>query len=142
MSKTRPSAEQLLMETAVVWSKRGTCNRKAVGAVISRDTRIVATGYVGSPPGEPHCLDAGCLIGPSGGCERTQHAEANAIAFAARNGIRIGGCEMYTTLSPCLPCAKLILAAGIDKLFYLVQYRDNAGLDYLLGKVECKLLEV
>ena len=128
------------METAKLWAKRGTCNRKCGGAVIARDTRIVVTGYTGAHPRLTHCLDVGCRLGRTGGCERTQHAEANAIAFASRKGIEIEGCELYTTLSPCLPCAKMILAAGIEKVYYLELYRDEAGLDYLKQKIDCEFL--
>lgn len=140
--KMRPTANRLLMETAVIWSRRGTCNRRCVGAVLARDTRIVGTGYTGSPPYLPHCLDAGCILDAGGGCVRTQHAEANAIAFAARKGIATEDCDLYTTLSPCLPCAKLILAAGIAKVYFLEEYRDIAGIVYLRQKIECELLEI
>ena len=128
----RMTVDEMLMHVANIIAARGTCNRKSVGAVIARDTRVVSTGYVGSPPGHSHCLDVGCLIDEAtGGCIRTQHAEANSIAFAARHGIATEGCSLYTTLSPCLPCAKLILAAGITMVRYEVEYRDTTGVEYL-----------
>lgn len=129
---TRPTIDEVMMQNAWSWSKRGTCNRKQVGAVIAVDTHIVSTGYVGSPPLTPHCIDAGCIIDPTtGGCIRTLHAEVNAIAFAARKGIAIGGGTLYTTLSPCLPCAKLIVAVGIVRVIYADSYRDESGVEYL-----------
>jgi dCMP deaminase len=121
----------MLLRMAEISSMRGTCNRKQVGAIIARDTRVISSGYVGSPPGTPHCLDAGCIIGPEGGCIRTQHAEANAIAFAAKKGIATEGSTLYVTLSPCIACAKLIIAAGIIQVVYITKYRDESGLNYL-----------
>ncbi len=128
---TRISREDLAMSLAELVAQRGTCQRSKVGCVIALEGRIVTTGYVGSPPGLPHCLDVGCLVGPSGGCIRTVHAEAGAIAFAARKGIAIEGAILYTTLSPCEACAKLILGAGIQKVVYREEYRDRSGLELL-----------
>lgn len=128
---SRITREQMLMEMAIVASKRSTCNRKHIGAVIARNSRPVSLGYVGSPPGTPHCTDAGCILGPDGGCIRTTHAEANAIAFAARAGIETAKAELYTTVSPCPRCAALIIAAGITEVYYLEKYRLTEGLDML-----------
>lgn len=128
----RITLDQVLMENAVSWAKRGTCTRKYVGAVIAVETRVVSTGYVGAPHGMPHCLDAGCTLDPvTGGCIRTLHAESNAIAFAARKGISLEGGVLYVTLSPCLPCAKLIIASGIVGVKYLDRYRDTSGVELL-----------
>ena len=125
---TRPDRDEWLMRMATVVSTRGTCTRASVGAVISRDGRVISTGYVGSPAGLPHCVDAGCQIGTHGGCTRTVHAEANAIAFAARFGNSTDGCELHCTHSPCEPCAKLIINAGIKRFVFEQAYRDPTGL--------------
>lgn len=128
----RPPIHDTLMRVAYIMATRGTCNRKQVGAVIAKDTRIISTGYVGSPSGQPHCTEAGCIIGPDGGCIRTLHAETNAIAFAAKNGLPISGSTLYVTLAPCLPCAKLIVSAGIHEVYYYAEYRDMSGVEYLM----------
>jgi dCMP deaminase len=119
------------METAHVISHRGSCERSQVGSIISKDSRIVSTGYVGSPAGSAHCSEVGCEIGNHGGCIRTVHAEANAIAFAARAGVGTEGCVLYTTLAPCRECAKLIVNAGIIRVVYHHSYRDPSGLKLL-----------
>lgn len=119
------------MRMAVVVSTRGTCERASVGAVISREGRVISTGYVGSPAGLEHCTTVGCSIGPNGGCDRTVHAEANAIAFAARFGTGTNGSELHCTHAPCLSCAKLIVNAGITRFVYETVYRDPSGLDLL-----------
>lgn len=121
----------MFFELARAVSKRSTCLRKHIGAVIVPRRGVLVLGYNGAPEGKPHCLDVGCEIGPDGGCLRTQHAESNAIAWAARNGIALEGATLYTTVSPCLPCAKLIINAGIKSVLYLEQYRDDHPLFYL-----------
>lgn len=124
----------MLMEMAIIASKRSTCTRKHVGAIIAIEGRPISVGYAGAPSGLPHCLEHGCLTGPDGGCIRTQHAEANAIAFAARKGIATERATLYTTVSPCLACAKLIINAGIEEVWFLELYRKMEGVE-LLGKL-------
>lgn len=146
LSKSTPminriSRDQMLMEMAITASKRSTCNRKHVGAIIAIEGRPISVGYAGAPSGLPHCLEHGCLTGPDGGCIRTQHAEANAIAFAARKGISTEKATLYTTVSPCLACAKLILNAGIGEVWYLEKYRKTDGIDLLAQRdVLCQQL--
>lgn len=127
----RISRDQMLMEIAHVISHRGTCERSQVGVVIARDARIIATGYVGSPSGSPHCSEVGCELGNHGGCIRTVHAEANAIAFAARSGIPTESCVLYSTLAPCRECAKLIINSGIRRVVFHHTYRDPGGIELL-----------
>ena len=110
-----------LMETV---SKRATCDRGRSGCIIVRDRRIVSTGYVGSPPGLPHCDDVGHLmkevIDEDGTvrshCVRTIHAEQNAICQAARYGISLEGTTLYCKMEPCRVCAMLIISSGIKKV--------------------------
>lgn len=131
------------MSIAQILAMRGTCRRAKVGAVIVKDNRIISTGYVGSPAGMPHCTDVGCEFGPDGGCIRTAHAEANAVAFAAKNGISVDGATLYCTLSSCYTCAKLIINAGIKHVVYLHDYRDTKGVNLLQAAgVEVRYLHV
>lgn len=119
------------MGMAKLLAERSTCNRGQVGALLVKDNRVVSTGYVGAPSGEPHCLEAGCELGLDGGCIRTVHAEANTLAYAAKEGISTNGTHLYVTLSPCINCAKLLINAGVKKVFYLKKYRDTSGIDLL-----------
>ena len=114
---------------AIEVSKRSTCDRKNVGAVIVKDKMILSTGYNGSIRGLPHCDEIGHEM-VNGHCVRTTHAEANAIVQAAKNGVKIKGSEIYVTASPCYDCFKLIVNAGILKIFYLEFYRDERILRY------------
>ncbi len=123
--------DQYFMQICRVVASRSTCNRATVGAVIVRERTILATGYNGSPAGLPHCTDVGCLIyaseTPDGAveenCFRTIHAEINAIAQAARNGVSIAGSHVYITHSPCIHCLKTLINTGIRRVCYEKPYK-------------------
>jgi dCMP deaminase len=126
------------MEIAHLVKKRSTCLRRQVGAVLSKDKNILATGYNGPPSGTSHCIDVGCLrekLGiPSG--ERHEicrglHAEQNAIIQAAKHGTAITGSVLYCTNLPCIICSKMIINAGITKIIYDVGYPDKLGFEML-----------
>ena len=124
MSNDRVSWETYFMNIAREVATRSTCDRKHVGAVIVRDKTILSTGYNGSIKGLPHCDDVGHEM-VEGHCIRTTHAEANAIAQAAKNGVKIDSGEIYVTASPCYNCFKLIANSGIQTIYYKELYRDN-----------------
>jgi dCMP deaminase len=120
----RPSWDEYFLRIAAVVATRSTCNRKQVGCVLVRDKVVLSTGYGGSIRGQPHCTDVGCITGPDGtGCVRTVHAETNAVAQAAQNGVSTRGATAYVTLSPCANCFKLLANAGIVRIVYSEQYR-------------------
>ncbi|UYE90980.1 tRNA-specific adenosine deaminase [Clostridium phage P21] len=125
-NNNRISRETLYMEVAKLMTGRSTCLRKAVGCVLVRDNRIVATSYNGVPSGVEHCKT--CL-GP--GCDIVIHAEAGLISYCAKHGISTEGTTMYVTLSPCESCANLIINAGIKKVVYLEEYRLTDGIEKL-----------
>ena len=124
MGRTRDSWDVYLMEIARVVATRSTCDRKHVGAVVAKDKFVVATGYNGSIAGLDHCDDVGHLM-EDGHCVRTVHAEANAIAQAARHGKAVEGAGIYVTASPCWACFRLIANAGIRRIVYGEFYRDE-----------------
>jgi dCMP deaminase len=121
--RVRASWDEYFMNIAREVSTRSTCDRKFVGAVVVRDKSILATGYNGSIRGLPHCDEDGHLM-EDGHCVRTVHAEANAIAQAARHGVRIEGASIYVTASPCWGCFRLIANAGIARIHFGEFYRD------------------
>lgn len=122
--RTRASWDDYFMAIAREVASRSTCSRKHVGAVIVRDKMILTTGYNGSIRGLAHCDDDGHLMEDSH-CVRTVHAEANAIAQAARNGVRLDAGHIYVSASPCFGCFKLIANAGIQKIVFGEFYRDE-----------------
>ena len=119
----RSNWDEYFMSIATATATRATCDRKHVGAVLVRDRTILATGYNGSLRGAPHCDDVGHLM-EEGHCVRTVHAEANAVAAAARNGVELDGCDCYVTASPCFGCFKLLTQAGCRRIVFGELYRD------------------
>ncbi len=134
----RPGWDEYFMDIAKLVKLRSTCLRRKVGAVIVKDKRILSTGYNGAPSGLKHCEETGCLRDdqniPSG--ERHElcrglHAEQNAIIQAAMFGVGIQGSTIYTTLSPCILCTKMIINAGIVRIVLSEPYNDGLALDIL-----------
>ena len=111
---------------------RSTCLRRAVGAIIVKDNRVLCTGYNGAPAGISHCRETGCLREdkniPSG--ERHElcrgvHAEQNAIIQAAIYGVSIMDANLYCTTFPCSICAKMIVNSGINNIYYWNSYQTK-----------------
>ncbi len=114
------------MKQAYLYSERATCDRRHVGCVLVRDNRLISAGYNGSLSGLPHCDDDGHLyLEGRSGCQRTSHAEANAISQAARIGHSTDGSAAYVTTLPCLTCFKLLHMAGVRKIYYAEDYRES-----------------
>lgn len=135
----RPSWDEYFMEMAVLTARRSTCLRRHVGAVIVKDKHVVASGYNGAPKGLVHCDEmGGCLrqqLGvPSGQRHelcRALHAEQNAIIQAAALGNSIEGASIYVTHHPCIICAKMIINAGISKIYIKDPYPDEMAAEIL-----------
>jgi dCMP deaminase len=132
----RPSWNTYFMDITLLVAKRSTCTRRAVGAVIVKDKRILSTGYNGAPSGVKHCIEIGCLRQqlnvPSGEKHelcRGIHAEQNAIIQAALHGVSIRDATLFCTNLPCSICAKMIINAGIRKICYQSGYADAMSND-------------
>lgn len=130
----RKTEKEVLMENAVSWSRRSYCKRLQVGAVISREGRVVSSGYNGTIKGSENCCETE-ISNEQGTVLVTRpevfHAEANAILFAARDGISTKGCEIFITHAPCIDCSKMIVQAGIVKVFYKYNYSKQNGVEFL-----------
>ena len=140
----RPTRDQICMAQAMLTSLRSTCGRKQVGAVIAQSGRPISSGYAGPPAGFPHCTpECAHAALATGGCRRTIHAEQNALAYAARYGISTDGATLYSTLSPCLECAKLLINSGIKNVWYYEEYRMPDGIQLLrMAGITCEKLTV
>jgi len=128
----RPTYDEYFMEMAYVVSKRSTCMRRKVGAILVKDKHILSTGYNGAPKGLKHCEEVGCIRTdrniPSG--ERHElcrglHAEQNAIIQAAVFGTSITDSALYCTSTPCVVCVKMLINAGVTEIVYSGDYPDN-----------------
>ncbi len=116
--------QRRFIELARFWSQFMTCDRAAVGAVIVREKRVIASGYGGAPSGSKTCEEVGHAMFQNH-CVRTVHAEMNAIAQAARYGPSVDECDMYCTVMPCWNCAKMIAACGIARVYFVEDYHPE-----------------
>jgi dCMP deaminase len=128
----KPSFDDIYMDLASTLAKRSHCVKAQVGAVLTKDTRIVSLGYNGPPAGTHNCdiewPQDGCPRDSKGSCSLALHAEQNAILYAAKNSMSMEGTTLYVTLSPCIACARVIFTTGIKKVFYKDSYAAYKGL--------------
>ncbi len=134
-SSQRPTWDEYFLMLAKLAATRSTCLAFPVGAVIVKNKQVVATGYNGSPSGSAHCTTQGYCYPGLSSCDaskampsRAVHAEANAIAQAAKHGISTDGASIYVTLEPCLSCLKLIISAGIYEVFYETPFNSGENI--------------
>jgi dCMP deaminase len=154
----RPTWDEYFLQIARLVGSRGTCDRGRIGVVLVRDKRILATGYVGSPSGIPHCDEVGHQMkkivheddSVTQHCMRTSHGEINVICNAARYGIAIDGATCYGKFEPCFTCAKAIVNAGIKRVVCEKQYHaasdsrkllENAGVELVVITPEVEQYE-
>lgn len=145
----RPTWDEYFLGIADLVSKRSTCLRRRVGAVLVKDKRILATGYNGAPSRIAHCSDAGCIREklkiPSG--ERHElcrglHGEQNAFLQAALHGTSLRGATLYCTTQPCIICAKMVINAGINEIVIKGTYPDKMARQILKdAKVKVRIVK-
>src|SRR4029079_2319693 len=142
----RPGPDAYFMGIALAVRSRANCTGRRVGAVIVRDRRILSTGYNGTPPAMPNCEDGAChrcahpeeyASGEGYDVCICVHAEQNALLAAARFGVAIEGCTMYTTLQPCFGCLKELLQASVHEVCFLSPWQSRFGEQYaaLVGRL-------
>ncbi|MCZ2248696.1 MAG: dCMP deaminase family protein [Bacteroidia bacterium] len=137
----KPSFDDIYMDLAMKLAERSHCVKMHVGAVLTKDTRIVSLGYNGPPAGTHNCdeewPEEGCPRDSKGSCSLALHAEQNAILYASKNNVSVEGATLYVTLSPCIACARIIFTTGIRKVIYLNSYAEykkipsDEGVDFL-----------
>jgi len=129
----RPGVDNYFLKMALIVSERATCRRHSIGAVLTKDKIVLATGYNGAARGAKDCLELGCLRDEMGikSSEhheicRAIHAEQNAIIQASSKGIDLNGSIMYCTHTPCNICAKMMANAGVEELVVFEEYADDS----------------
>mgnify|MGYP001029677527 CR=1 FL=1 len=151
MNEIRDSIDVFYIKMAYLASQRSTCIRRKVGAVIVRDKVVLGTGYNGAPKKIEHCNKNSCIRKklniPSGEKHelcRGSHAEANAIAQAAANGININGATLYCTTQPCIYCAKLCVNAGIKRIVFSEPYNNefNDLIEEMLQNIQVDMITI
>ena len=121
------------MNLATDLALRSHCVKAQVGAVLTKETRIISIGYNGPPAGTHNCdeewPDTGCPRDSKNSCSLALHAEENAILYAVKNGASLEGATLYLTLSPCLACARIIYSSGVKKVLFQNSYAQYKGLN-------------
>ena len=160
----RIPVDKIYMQTAYQFAKLSYAKRRRVGCVIVKDKQLISFGYNGTPHGfdnkceerqvryydspdhamtltdKGYTCDDGCCSKEVTKRE-VMHAESNAIMKVAKSTMSCNGAELYTTTAPCFDCAKLIIQAGIKKVYYSENYRDMSGVE-LLEKANIDVEEV
>ena len=143
----RPDWNEYFMEMAELAAKRATCLRRKVGAVLVKNKKVLATGYNGAPMNIEHCESTGCLREkmevPSG--ERHEicrgvHAEQNLVAQAAIHGVKTEDSIVYCTHQPCIICTKILINAGVKKIYFKNSYSDEFA-EKLLNQSNVKFIK-
>lgn len=128
----KPSFDSIFMNLASDLASRSHCVKAQVGAVLTKDTRIISIGYNGPPSGTHNCdedwPETGCPRDSKNSCSLALHAEENAILYAVKNGMNLSGSTLYVTLSPCISCARIIYSSGIKKVLFKASYAEYKGL--------------
>lgn len=119
--------DRAYLKMATEWAKLSHCKRKQVGALIVKDRMIISDGYNGTPTGFDNCCED-----ENGNTHwYVLHAEANAILKVAKSNHNADGATLYITLSPCKECSKLIVQAGIKRVVFYNEYKDQSGVNFL-----------
>ena len=133
-TRRRPDRPQYYMQIAMAVRARANCLGNRVGAVLVRDDRVISTGYNGTPEGHLNCDEGGCERCAQRERYKTSqgydvcicvHAEQNALISAARFGGAVEGAVIYTTMRPCFGCAKELLQAKVEGVYYLHDWQHS-----------------
>lgn len=142
-STARPSWDNYFTGQLDALAARTTCDRGRSAAIFVRDNDQLASGYVGSPPGFPHCDDVGHLWDETGKhCIRTLHAEQNALIRAVRTGVNLRNTTVYCTMVPCLNCAMTLVGIGVQRVLAKYPYHASRGSEsaFTLANIELQVL--
>jgi dCMP deaminase len=136
-NNNRPSWDEYFKELVIITSKRSSCNRLHVGCILVKDNRIISQGYNGFLPGAEHIS-----IVRDNHEQATIHAEQNAITDCAKRGVSCDGCTAYITHYPCINCCKMLLAAGIKKIKYINDYKNDELNNYFLQQLDIHIVKL
>ena len=139
--EARPSWDEYFMATAFLIATRSACQRLNVGCVIvskgTHKNRIIAAGYNGFLQGAPHISRV-----DNDHEQSTVHAEQNAISDAARRGVSLSGSTAYITHFPCIVCAKLLVAAGVNEIKFHFDYNNNPMVEEIFKENEIRCIKL
>ena len=133
----RPSWKSYFKEIVEVTAKRSPCERMKVGCILVNDNRIISQGYNGFLPGCPHNS-----IVRDNHEQATIHAEQNAICDCAKRGVSSNNCVAYITHYPCIICTRLLLASGINKIYYINDYKNDELVPIFADQCNVKIQKI
>ena len=133
----RPTWKEYFKEIVILTSKRSPCKRLQVGCLLVNNNRIISQGYNGFLPGCPHTS-----IIRNNHEQATVHAEQNAICDCAKRGVSCNGAVAYISHFPCLICARLLLASGITKIFYVYDYKNDILVDIFCKQKNVEIIKL
>ena len=133
----RPDWNDYFKEITLSTLKRSPCERLKVGCILVLDKRIISQGYNGFLPGCPHTS-----IVRNNHEQATVHAEQNAICDCAKRGVSCNGAVAYISHFPCLICARLLLASGIIKIYYVNDYKNDLLVDILCKQKDVEIEKI
>jgi dCMP deaminase len=131
----KPTWDEYFVNMLDAVATRASCDRGRSAAILTRNNRILSTGYVGAPTGLPTCDDEGHIIERrilvygsnhiSEHCIRTFHAEMNAILGCAREGVSTINSTLYCNMVPCRNCGMAVIQAGITRVVAKNKYQKD-----------------
>jgi len=136
-NNNRPSWTTYFCNLVNLTAERSSCHRLHVGCCLVLNNRVVAQGYNGHLPECPHesIIENDHEIA-------TIHAEQNALIDCAKRGVSCNNCIAYITHFPCVNCAKLLLAAGIKKIYYINDYKNSDIVKKFCNQMNCDLIKI
>ena len=135
--KCRLNWDEYFMVVSTTVAARSSCKKLNVGCVITKNNRILCTGYNGHIPGAPH--DSFEVDGHE---QMTIHAEINAVCHAAKDGIKLQDTKAYITHYPCINCAKSLLSSGVNEIIYMNEYKKNPLVSKLFSSKGIKVVQM
>ncbi|MBU1046809.1 cytidine deaminase [Patescibacteria group bacterium] len=127
--------DTLFMLQVRAYAMRSACLKYKVGAVFTKDNRVLTGGFNGPPKGEPNCCDVGCakvqingdFVPAGSGLCRGAHSEMNSLVNACVGGKNLSDSTVYCSFSPCLDCSKHLVNLGIVRFVYEIEYSEDEG---------------
>ena len=133
----RPSWDEYFKQLVKLTATRSPCSRLQVGCLFVKENRIIAQGYNGFLPGCPHKS-----IVRDNHEQSTIHAEQNTITDCAKRGVSCKECDVYITHYPCINCMKLLCASGVNKIYYINDYKNHDLVPYFSDISKIKIEKI
>ena len=136
-NNNRPSWDEYFKQLVKLTATRSPCSRLQVGCLFVKENRIIAQGYNGFLPGCPHKS-----IVRDNHEQSTIHAEQNTISDCAKRGVSCNQCDVYITHYPCINCMKLLCASGVNKIYYINDYKNDELVSYFSDISKIKIEKI